>query len=76
MDMYGQVLVRIHSVRFITKKSASEWRRAVDDHERIIAALESRDAPGLAAILKTHMTGTAASIARHALRSGGKDESV
>jgi len=76
MDLYGQVLVRIHSVRFITKKSATEWRRAVDDHEEIIAALESRDATRLAAILKVHMTGTAASIARHALRSGGKDESV
>jgi DNA-binding GntR family transcriptional regulator len=75
-DMYGQVLVRIHSVRFITKKSASEWRRAVDDHERIIAALESRDAPRLASILKNHMTGTAASIARHALRSSAKDESA
>jgi DNA-binding GntR family transcriptional regulator len=67
MEIYRQVLVRIHSVRFIVKKSASEWRAAVDDHERIIDAIEARDPRRLAAVLKTHMTETAASIARHAL---------
>jgi DNA-binding GntR family transcriptional regulator len=67
MEIYRQVLVRIHSVRFIVKKSASEWRAAVDDHEKIIEALEARDPHRLAAVLKIHMTETAASIARHAL---------
>jgi DNA-binding GntR family transcriptional regulator len=67
LEIYEQVLVRIHAVRFIVKKNASEWRAAVDDHEKIIAAIESRDARRLAAVLKTHMTETAASIARHAL---------
>jgi DNA-binding GntR family transcriptional regulator len=67
MDMYRQLLVRTHSVRFIVKKNASEWHAAVDDHEEIIAAIAACDATRLAAILKTHMTETAASIARRAL---------
>ena len=66
--LYEHLLIRTHSVRFTIRKTAEQWNQAVSDHERIMQALEKRDAGGLAAILRYHMTQTAASIARTALK--------
>lgn len=66
-DLYQQLLSRIHLIRFLINKTETDWRKAVEDHERIIAAVEARNAPRLAAILKIHLTETAADLSRQAL---------
>ena len=53
--LYQQVLVRTHSARFVARKSAARWREAVEDHEKIIAALERRDGKALAKVLTLHL---------------------
>jgi DNA-binding GntR family transcriptional regulator len=63
-DLYRQLLVRVHSLRFVVKKTAAQWSRAVKDHERIMAAFAAGDGDRVAAILRDHLSGTAASIAR------------
>ncbi|MDB5531311.1 MAG: transcriptional regulator, GntR family [Devosia sp.] len=65
--MYEQILVRIHAVRFVTRKSAEQWSRAVDDHRSILDAIERRDGAQLAALLRTHLLGTASDVARDTL---------
>jgi DNA-binding GntR family transcriptional regulator len=54
-QMYEQMLVRTHAIRFIAKKSPARWQEAVDDHARMIAALEARDGARLADILRRHL---------------------
>jgi len=65
--LYEQLLVRTHAVRFTIRKTAAQWEKAVNDHELIMQYLEKRDARKLSKILRSHMTETAASIARTAL---------
>lgn len=52
---YNNLMVRIHSVRYVAKKSPHRWREAVEDHERMMAALEARDGALLAEILREHL---------------------
>ncbi len=54
-QLYQQMLVRTHSVRFVAKKSAPRWQEAVEDHEKMMAALEKRDGKALAKILTVHL---------------------
>lgn len=53
--LYNNLMVRIHSVRYIARKSPQRWREAVEDHERMMAALEARDGALLAEILREHL---------------------
>jgi DNA-binding GntR family transcriptional regulator len=46
---------RILGARYIANLTPDRWRRAVDEHEAMIEALEARDGPKLAAILKQHL---------------------
>lgn len=57
--MYQQLLIRTHSVRFVAKKSAARWREAIEDHAKIISALERRDGKALAAVLRQHLVNKA-----------------
>lgn len=66
-ELYQQLLGRIHLIRFLVDKTETDWQKAVEDHERIIAAIEARNGPRLAAILKIHLTETAADLTRQAL---------
>ncbi|MGE0003979.1 MAG: GntR family transcriptional regulator [Parvibaculaceae bacterium] len=61
-QLYETMLVRTHSVRFTAKKSPSRWREAVEDHVRMVAALEARDGAALSAILKVHLAHKAAMV--------------
>lgn len=54
-QLYEQLMVRIHAVRFIARKSPERWREAIEDHKAMIAALEARDGAALAAVLKQHL---------------------
>lgn len=53
--LYQSLLVRTHAVRFMARKTAERWAEAVDDHERIMAALRARDRPAAAAIMREHL---------------------
>jgi DNA-binding GntR family transcriptional regulator len=53
--LYNNLMVRIHSIRFFAKKSPARWRQAVDDHERMMTALQARDGAALAHILRLHL---------------------
>jgi DNA-binding GntR family transcriptional regulator len=53
--LYQQLIVRIHAIRFVAKKSSEQWRQAVDEHEQMMAALDRRDGKKLAAVMKLHL---------------------
>jgi DNA-binding GntR family transcriptional regulator len=72
-NMYQQILTRMHSHRFIVRKSEANWKNAVDDHEEIIEALAARDKRRLPRLLRKHVLGTTADIAKEFLvRSAAK----
>ena len=52
---YGEVNARVQSLRFRTNQNQAKWRQAVKEHERMIEALEARDAAGLRALLIEHL---------------------
>ena len=60
--LYQQLLVRTHAVRFVARKSAHRWQQAVDEHAKILAALEKRDGKALGRILALHLKHKACSI--------------
>ncbi|MGQ7846438.1 GntR family transcriptional regulator [Granulosicoccus sp. 3-233] len=55
INLYSSLAVRVRQARYLANMSAERWQQAVDEHERIIQALEERDGEGLAAILKKHL---------------------
>ncbi len=66
-SLYHQLLSKIHMVRFVARKTSLQWERATQDHEKIMMAIEQRDADALSDILFVHMVETAAEIARTSL---------
>lgn len=61
-DLYNSIMVRIHSVRYVAKKSAKRWAEAIDDHNRLMEALEKRDARRVGRILRLHLEHKAAMV--------------
>ncbi len=53
--IYQQLIVRIHAIRFVAKKTPARWRQAVDEHEQMMAAIERRDGKKLAKIMTLHL---------------------
>ncbi len=47
--------LRLQNLRFRSNCDDAKWDRAAAQHARMVAALEARDAPGLAAILRHHL---------------------
>jgi DNA-binding GntR family transcriptional regulator len=76
MAMYQQILTRIHSHRFIVRKSEAHWKRAVEDHEEIMQALAARDKRRLSRLLRKHITGTASAIAKQSLSRAERKRSM
>jgi DNA-binding GntR family transcriptional regulator len=62
LQTYQQLMVRIHSVRFVVKQSATAWDQAVADHEAMLMALRSLDGPKLGRILRRHLDNKARSV--------------
>jgi DNA-binding GntR family transcriptional regulator len=54
-EVHGLLQSRVKRIRFIGHEGAERWAGAVAEHERIIAALEARDAETLAHELDTHL---------------------
>jgi DNA-binding GntR family transcriptional regulator len=63
-SMYQQILTRIHCIRFVVGKSSEQWKKAIDEHEGIVDALEKRDGKRLGELLKSHVNGTAVRISQ------------
>jgi DNA-binding GntR family transcriptional regulator len=52
---YRQINARVQSLRFRTNQNEGKWRLAMQEHEQMLAALASRDAPALRAVLIQHL---------------------
>lgn len=70
-SFYQQLLARIHSCRFVLRKTPEHWRQAVAEHEQMMEAFEARDGERLSALLERHVTGTTVGIARDYLAREG-----
>jgi len=63
--MHQMLAGRIHRARYMANDNPSRWRAAVDEHERILAALQERDGPRLAIVLSDHLRNKLASVMRN-----------
>ena len=52
---YARINARLQSLRFRTNQNEAKWQRAMHEHEQMVQALDARDAPGLRALLITHL---------------------
>lgn len=52
---FNNLIVRTHAIRFVARKSLERWREAVEDHEKMMAALEARDGHRLGELLREHL---------------------
>ena len=52
---YNQVNARLQALRFRSNQDEEKWKRAMAEHEKMIEALNSRDAPAMRAVLLTHL---------------------
>ncbi|RDB42657.1 GntR family transcriptional regulator [Halomonas sp. DQ26W] len=55
LEMYNNLSQRVKRVRYSKKMTDSYWRRAVQDHEEMIAALKKRDSKRLGQVLREHL---------------------
>ncbi|MBT3358514.1 MAG: GntR family transcriptional regulator [Rhodospirillales bacterium] len=54
-NIYGSLAGRVSPARFRANMSKPRWAEAVEEHEKILKALEDRDGPTLSRLLKTHL---------------------
>ncbi|MGE4534134.1 GntR family transcriptional regulator [Halomonas sp.] len=54
-EMYDNLSQRVKRVRYSKKMTDDFWRRAVQDHEEMITALEARDGKRLGRVLREHL---------------------
>ncbi|HET7729314.1 MAG TPA: GntR family transcriptional regulator [Usitatibacter sp.] len=52
---YTAINARVQCLRFRTNQDARKWKSAVDEHERMVEALDARDAGGLRSVLVAHL---------------------
>ena len=56
--MHENLQARIKRIRYIGNDRDTQWHDAVDDHEKMIAALLKRDGPALGRVLRFHLERT------------------
>jgi DNA-binding GntR family transcriptional regulator len=54
-DTYDQVNARLQALRFRSNQDGEKWKRAVQEHEQMIAALDARDPAALRQLLVDHL---------------------
>lgn len=52
---YTQVNARLQALRFRSNQDEDKWKRAMGDHERMIAALDARDPQAMRDVLNAHL---------------------
>jgi DNA-binding GntR family transcriptional regulator len=55
IGLYESVSARIRRARYVAPMTEAHWRIAMQEHEAMLNALQRRDGPMLAMILKTHL---------------------
>jgi len=55
--VYASLSGRIQRARYSAHKTPGQWKKAVDEHERMIELLKSRNGPKLAAVMREHVRG-------------------
>lgn len=68
--LYSNMELRIRNIRHTVRQSDEDWARAVQDHEKILSALEARDEGLCARVLRDHVMRTADAV-RDALSVAG-----
>lgn len=54
-DTYARVNARLQALRFRSNQDENKWRRAVDEHEAMVAALQARDPAAMREVLGQHL---------------------
>lgn len=54
-DLYRRLSGRVLRARYAVNLSSERWTQAVEEHERLLEALDARDGPRLARLLKEHL---------------------
>jgi DNA-binding GntR family transcriptional regulator len=52
---YKQVNARLQALRFRSNQDGEKWKRAMQEHDQMIAALEAHDSAALRAVLVAHL---------------------
>jgi DNA-binding GntR family transcriptional regulator len=52
---YNQVNARLQALRFRSNQDGAKWKRAMKEHDKMIDALQARDAGALRDVLVTHL---------------------
>ena len=52
---YTQVNARLQALRFRSNQDGEKWARAVEEHEQMIAALQTRDSAAMRTVLQAHL---------------------
>lgn len=60
--IYHTISKRIQTMRYRAHKTPEQWRRAIEEHERMLVLLKARDGEGLAQLMKEHIRGKKAPI--------------
>lgn len=61
-NIYHTISKRIQTMRYRAHKTPEQWRRAIEEHERMLVLLKARDGEGLAQLMKEHIRGKKAPI--------------
>lgn len=61
-NIYHTISKRIQTMRYRAHKTPEQWRRAIEEHERMLVLLKARDGEGLAHLMKEHIRGKKAPI--------------
>ena len=62
LNVYRSLVGRVRRARYLSPVSEAQWAQSVAEHEAILAALEARDGPRLAALLRDHVATKAATV--------------
>lgn len=62
IGIYRNLNLKIRNIRHTARKSASEWVTAIEDHDKILIALKSRDGNQAATVMRQHIINTARSV--------------
>ena len=55
-NTYNQVNARLQALRFRSNQDGEKWKRAVQEHERMVEALSARDPQAMRAVLMAHLS--------------------
>ena len=55
IETHAQLNARVYRIRYISNQRNELWHEAIEEHERIIDALEARDGTLLETLLASHL---------------------